>query len=222
MKVKEDQITKTRKSNWPPINFLCIKPIIYHNIVEDIPEDRQKLIRRAYWTWFATGICFLWNLFTVASALVVQGSGADIASTILAAIEVAFFIPMSFLIYRILYQAARRGRPSLYFVYFITMFLEVVVFVWEGIGLSSWGGGGFVLMLSLFNQKHTAVGIFSVICFVLWCLLVLVHVFIFIFARLQYRRLGGLAKAKQEAAEEATQKMAENPDLVAKGVKSLA
>jgi hypothetical protein len=37
-----------------PSRLLCIKPILYHNIAEDIPEDRQKLIKRSYWIWFGT------------------------------------------------------------------------------------------------------------------------------------------------------------------------
>jgi len=214
---KEKSITNTRKNNWPPIKILCIHPILYHNIKEDIPEDTQRLIKRAYVGWFMTIWCYFYNFFTELSALFASGS---VGSFVLSIIFFLFNVPLSLFVYRILYQAARRGKPILYVAYFVLIWVEFVIFAFMGIGLSSWGGGGLFLAIKEFQANQKVVGIFSIICLVFWSLLFLYHFFlVWIPAVRQYRAIGGFRKAKQEAAGIAAQKMKENPDLVLKGAK---
>jgi len=201
---KEKSISNTRKNNWPPIKILCIHPILYHNIKEDIPEERQRLVKRAYIGWFMTVWCYFYNFFTEISSLFVGGS---VGSFVLSIIFFVFNVPLSLFVYRILYQGARRSKPILYIAYFVLIWVEFVIFTFMGVGLSSWGGGGLFLAISLFKDNQKVVGIFSIICLVFWSLLFLYHFFlVWIPAVRQYRAMGGLRKAKQEAAGIAAQK----------------
>jgi len=215
---KEKSISNPRKNNWPNIRILCIHPILYHDIKEDIPEDRQGCVKRAYLGWFMTVWCYFYNFFTELSSLVELG---NVGSFVLSIIFFVINVPLSLFTYRILYQGARRGKPILYIAYFILIWVEFVIFAFMGLGLDSWGGGGLLLSIKLFNNDHKAVGVFSIICFIFWCLLFLYHFFlVWIPSVRQYRAMGGLRKAKQEAAGIAAKKMAENPDLVLKGAQA--
>lgn len=112
--VKEDELDKVspKKKNWPRF-----RPMIYHNIQEEIPEEHKKLVRNAYIMWFVTVWCYFYNFFSVLSALIVTGGGSEIASFILSIVDFIFFVPLSFLIYRLLYRATRYEFLFLFIIF---------------------------------------------------------------------------------------------------------
>lgn len=67
-------------------------------------------------------------------------------------------------------------------------------------------------------KENKAVGFILLASAILWCICSIYGVVIWIGARLEYRRAGGLNKAKKEFAEVAVDQASKNPELVAKGL----
>jgi len=214
---REQSVPKGRVNNFPP----C-KPLVHQNIAEDMPTDATKsMVRRAFIGWFATLVAFLWNLIMLLSALIARGGTSYITGFILSIVYIIFAYPISFFIFRLLYQAARKGKPSLYVMYFIFIWFEMATWAFYAVGIYQYGGGGFFAMLDSFKSSKV-VGVFGVICFVVWVLLIIFHFFIFVLARIQYGKVGGLQQAKKEAKSAAAQQMAEHPEMFAEGIKVTA
>jgi len=232
LKAREEEINKKEQQlkqeealggkgeikNWPK----CY-PLIYQDINKEIPDDQKTLVKIAYAVWFYTLWCFLWNIFTILSALIATGKSTHVASLILSIVFFIFFTALAFLVYRLLYGAAKKLKSSTYLIYMCLKWFEFIVYAWMGIGLTGWGGGGFLLMIGLFKDKDTVVGIFSLICTVFWGIAILLHLYLFIHTRIFYKRAGGFQAAKKQGAQFAAQTAAENPEFVAsvaKGAKS--
>jgi len=213
--VKEQSIPNSRVKNWPR----C-RPFLYHDISADMPTPEAiSLVRKAYIGWFVTIFCLIYNFATLMAVLIIdKGTGPSFGGFFLALAYIAFCVPVTFLIYRLLYNAARRSKPSLYLIYFIFQFLEILAFLGVfAVGVVGWGGGGFLLMLDSFNHS-VAGGVICLICFVFWVALTVWTVVIFFFGRREYKRLGGIASAKKEFGDAALRGAASNPELVAKGM----
>jgi len=216
LKDKEQKVNiTTRKKNWPR----C-KPFLYHDIREDIPTpELQSLVRKAYFAWFVIIIAFFWNIITLLSILIISGQGVAIAGFFLGLVYTIFSIPVSFLVYRTLYNAAKLTSSSRYVLYFCLIWVQIAVFILLAIGIDGWGSGGFIVMLEVF-KVNTVVGIFCVVVFILYACLALFHLVIFFYARREYVKAGGLAAAKKEAGKQGVQTLAENPELVKTAVKA--
>jgi len=213
---QEQKIGKPRPKNWPR----C-RPILHHDIAGEIPEDLQPLVRRAYWAWYGIQIALCWNFISVAAGLFADASHSGaIAGFFIGLVIWLVSVPMSWFVYRFLYNAARKTKPSLYMIFFIFVWLEILVFGYLALGVDGWGGGGFFFFIGYFNDKKPIVGIFGVVDFALWVLLIVIHVYLFFKARSPYSAAGGVEKAKQEAATYSAKKMAENPELTAKAAKA--
>jgi len=214
---KEKQIDKAtpKLKNWPR----C-RPIIYHDIDGEIPANQQRLVKAGYYIWFGTLFCYFYNFVSVLAGLIASGGGSEIASFILSIINCLFFMPMTFLIYRLLYRATRKGKSGLYLGYMICLWIDIIWFAWNGVGLRGWGGGGFLLMLGLFQDDKTAAAVICLVCIVFWGLLVVAHLYLFIHARINYKLVGGWGSAKKQAASGAIQIAKDNPELVKEGAKA--
>jgi len=205
-----------RAPNWPK----C-KPFIYHNILEDMKTPTlQRLLKMAYVGWMATTGALIWNVVALLIAMVSDGAGQDIGDFILA-IKYFFFIftPLWFLTYRVLYRGGRKQKPSLFIMWFIFQVLELLAEIFFAIGIPGTGAGGFFLMTSIFKNNKSVAGFFLLSSAVLWCVTIAYGIWIFIVARLEYRKLGGFAKAKGEFAAEAVNQAKKNPDLVIEAAK---
>jgi len=213
--VKEQTNPKARVNNWPR----C-RPFLYHDISADMPNPEiERLVRKAYIGWFVTIFCLVYNFATLMAVLIIdKGTGPSFGGFFLALAYIAFCVPVTFLIYRLLYNAGRRSRTSLYFMYFIFQWLEILTFLGIfAVGVVGWGGGGFLLMLDSFNHS-VAGGVICLICFVFWVGLSVWTVVLFFFARREYIKLGGINSAKTEFKDTALKGAASNPELVAKGM----
>jgi len=220
LKDKEQHLkVSTRVKNWPK----C-KPFLYHDIREDVPTpELQSLVRKAYFGWFGITITYLWNIIVVMAIVIIDGSGTDIAGFFLGLAYAIFSIPVSFLVYRTLYNAAKLTSSARYVMYFCLVWTEIAVFIVLAVGINGWGSGGFLVMLAVFKES-TVVGIFCVTDFICFTLLVIYHIVVFGYARREYGKAGGLEAAKKEAAKGAAQgtakTIAENPELVKTVVKA--
>jgi len=205
----------TRIPNWPR----C-RPFIYHNIVEDMPTPEAiTLVKRAYGAWFALIACLVINLASLLASVIIRGEPIAIQSFFLSLAYTVVCTPASFLIYRLVYQAARKSATAMYFLYFIFLWFEILVYIAVFIlGLDGWGGAGFFLMVGIFGES-IAVGVLCLISIVCWTFLVAWSLYIFHLARMQYVKLGGSAAAKKAVGDAAARGIASNPDLVEQGIR---
>jgi len=214
--VREDSVPKNRVSNWPR----C-RPFLYHDIRADMPTpEAVSLVRKAYIAWFVTIVALVYNCATILAALIVEQAGnSTLASFFLSLFYIVFFLPVTFLIYRLLYNAARRSKPSLYILFFIFLWLEILAYVGVfALGINGWGGGGFFLMINAWGTS-IAVGVISLVSCVVWVGMILWSAILFFLSWRQYKKLGGLEKAKQEFGNAAAQGIANNPELIGQGLK---
>jgi len=214
--VEREKLSKDpRQANWPR----C-KPFIYHNIAEDMKTPTlQRLLRLAYIGWMFTTSSLIWNAVTLLITLVTEGDTDDIGNFILSVVYFFILTPLWFLTYRILYRGGRKQKPSLFIVYFIFLVFELVGVIFLAIGIPKTGSGGFFLMIKVFDNNKKPAGFFLLSSAILWCIASVYGIWLFILARLEYRKLGGLAKAKTEFAATAVEQAAKHPDLVISAAK---
>jgi len=209
-------------SGGPPPNWPRCRPLIRHNISEDMPTpETVRLVRMAYGGWIA-GYALLGYNIVVQLAVLIQDKGASVGDFIL---SIVFFILLPiiwFTIYRILYRAARKTKAALYIVYWIFYFFVMLTNVFFVIGVPATGAGGIFWMFDAFASGYTASGVMLLINGVLWALLAIFCVWIFIASRIEYNRAGGLAAAKRNVKDGAISVAKSNPDLVAQGAKMAA
>jgi hypothetical protein len=150
------------------------------------------------------------------AALVVKGAIVDFVLSII------FFLVLPivwFLTYRILYRAARKTKPSLYIVFWIFYFLELLSLAFFVVGVPGTGAAGLFWMFKLFADKKLPVGFMLLASSVIWGIMGVYCVWIFIVSRVEYGRSGGLARAKKEVGQAAWNEAKKHPDLVKEGIK---
>jgi len=212
---RENVLKNPREPNWPR----C-RPLLYHNIDGDMTEPSVKrLVRFAYFGWLAFLVAVLWNFICMFAAIIVDGAVGDF---ILSIVYCVFLPPIFFLIYRILYRAGRKTKPSLYIVFWIFYFLEMLLLCYFVVGYPSTGAGGIFWMSSAFSDDHNALGFMFLASAIVWGIVAGWSIFIFILSRYEYRKAGGLAQAKKEATAAAIKEAREHPDLIKEGVKASA
>jgi len=160
----------------------------------------------------------VWNFVCLLAVLIVEG-GSKTGDFILSVVYLLVLPIMWFLIYRILYRAARKSKPSLYIAFWVFYFLELLACAFFVTGFPTTGAAGLVYMFSLFNDNKLAEGFMLLANSVLWGLSGLFCLWIYISSRIQYKKAGGLAKAKMEAKAAALGEVKNHPDLIAKGIK---
>jgi len=176
---REQTVGRGRVKNWPR----C-RPILYHSIDGEIPQEQRGLVKRAYYGWFGIVFALTWNLLVVAAVLAVGGS---IPGFFLGLAFWLVSIPMSFFTYKRLYEAARKGKSSTYILYFIMLWMSFLVYGWLAAGVDGWGGGGIVICIDQIGS-HLVVGIFALVDVVLMGLVILYHLYIFVAARREYKK----------------------------------
>jgi len=212
---RENGLASPRAPNWPR----C-RPLIYMNIEGDMTTpELLRLMKLSYYGWIACFALVIWNVGMMLGVVIAeQGTGQAIADLILSIVYCIFFPIMWFGIFRVLYRAARKSKPSLYIVWFILFFpFSWACWILFAIGIPGFGMGGFFYMIQEFKNKHTTMGVFLVIAAVLWCGLVLFQFYLFFVARREYKKAGGTEKAKGEASSAAINEAKKHPDLVKKG-----
>jgi len=204
-----------RAPNWP-----FFRPWVYHNIDGDMSTDQLKRVMKiAYTGWMISVATLLYNFAALLMTMIADGSGTNIGDFILGAIYVVFLTPLYFLVYRILYRAARKQKPSLFILYLIMATLVVAGYILYAVGIPGTGAGGFILMSKEFSASKFA-GFVLLASSILWCLTAFYGVWVYILAIRHYRQSGGLEKAKKEMASAAVKEAAKHPDLIAEAAKT--
>jgi hypothetical protein len=174
-----------RAPNWP-----TCKPIVYHNLKKDMPNSKvYRLVKFAYYGWYASVYCLLINLGSMLGALIVEsGNSKQISAFILSIIFFIFIPPILFYIYRILYKAGRKQKKSSYIFYLIYLLAEIGLYIFFIIGVPNTGAGGIIIMIDLF-KKNIGEGIVLLISTIQWGLLCCFKIWMWIWVRIQYREL---------------------------------
>ncbi|KAE9452607.1 hypothetical protein C3L33_15484, partial [Rhododendron williamsianum] len=202
VKRREDALARaggivSEDKNWPP--FL---PIIHNDIANDIPVHLQRLAYVAFSTWLGLCLCLLWNVIAVSAAWV-KGEGPTI--WFLAVIYFIAGVPLAFLLwYRPLYRAFRTESAMKFgwFFLFYLLHLGFCIFaavappiVFKGKSLAS----GILPAIHLIGDS-AIVGILYFVGFGLFCLEVVISMYVIQQVYLYFRGSGKEAEMKRQAA----------------------
>jgi len=211
---REEKYKNKKPPNWP----IC-RPIVYQNIEEEMPTvELKRLVKIGYTGWFVACVGALYNVVALCAAMAVTGDGTSIGNFILSIVYIFLLVPIWFLIYRLLYRASRKQKPSLFVIFMIMFALETIGFIGFAIGFPQTGAAGFILMTQMLKTK-VLVGFIVMGCAIVWSVAAVYAVWVFILARRQYSKAGGLAQAKKEMGAAALDQAKKHPDLVTKAAK---
>eukprot|EP01114_Cavostelium_apophysatum_P001466 TRINITY_DN1126_c0_g1_i2.p1 TRINITY_DN1126_c0_g1~~TRINITY_DN1126_c0_g1_i2.p1 ORF type:complete len:193 (+),score=36.90 TRINITY_DN1126_c0_g1_i2:502-1080(+) len=181
--------------------------------------ETVRLARFGYYGWIYSIICLVYNIIALGYAMLAGGDSKNIGSFILSFFYCALLVPIWFLVYRGLYRACRKRKPSLFVVFFIFFGLEELGYIGYAIGWRGTGAGGFWVMKDLFDDDHKVAGFVVLASAILWSLAAIWGLVIFWFARVEYSKSGGFQQAKKEMGRAAANEAVKHPDLVIEGAK---
>lgn len=211
--------SKVIGANWPK----CC-PLVYHNIGDQIPEEPpmlQRCVRGGYYLWYIYCVTLIYNAICLLAAWILDGDAAVFAGSFFLALFLAvILIPLSFFNYRLLYMGARRGKASLYMLFFIILWLfQILPCIFFALGIPTMPAAGWFLLTNSAVSGDGVATVLIIICAVLWTLLAIAYVVLFFLVRPFFSNAGGTSAAKQEGASKAMQVAADNPDVLAAGAK---
>jgi len=194
-----------RPANWPrcPECLPCCKPCLHHDITGEIPRECQGHVRRLYFLWYLTCVCFVWNCFCMVVSLVTVKGELVSVNPLGVVLSIVFLIigPL-YQLYFCYLQAydAMRLQKSTKFVFFFCFFgLHTLVVIFWLVGWESGGGAGIMLMISLFSNSYHVTGIFVVIQCCLWLMLTVFNLGMIKTIHTYYRGRGGNLSADATA-----------------------
>jgi len=196
----QETVTQLRVPNWPK----WPKPILYHNIEEDIKEpEPKKMVKKVYFTWFLTAFCTTWNMICLFMAIWVPnlnwipGAAASFGAALFFWV---FWVPLSFILwYRPLYNAARKNRSSLYVFFILSFGIHIGVDILYILGFNSTGSAGVIDSIDLLSKGSIGVGVCFLVSTAAWGLNIAFSVYVMKDVIKNYRSHGHtLDKAKGE------------------------
>jgi len=96
-------------------------------------------------------------------------------------------------------------------IWFILFVLQVAYELFLAIGISAYGGGGFILMISMFSgKKSIPLGVMCALNWILLAVLIIYNISLFLSARREYAALGGTRAATKEMGKGAVNTAYEN------------
>jgi len=214
--IRGDQVVQTfgdsdGKLNWPP----C-KPILYHNIAAEIPHHLQSLVKFAYTSWYALILVYIWNCVALGSVLFTIGDFENILGFILSIIYILVGPIVGFFIYRLLYNAAKTAKGSLYMLYMCFFSLEILLFIFFAVGVAETGGSGFILMIDSFDDGFHITAIFQLVACLAWLGMAAAGIITWISTKRAFSTSGGTGGLKSEATGEVSRALYENREEIAK------
>lgn len=170
---QEAELVEQRNSpNYPPFpTVCCIKPWVYHNIEDEIPQaswQRQK----AYFTyWHFHWAVLTGNMVAAAAQMNLIGMRGLEGPLITFIFSIIYWVAFSYigfhLMYRSLYKGIKDGSSFRLVLYLGTQMLHSFYAMYMAVGAMNTGGAGFIGAVDLLHNDHTvsAVIVFtSAIC----------------------------------------------------------
>ncbi|KAI8061331.1 scamp family-domain-containing protein [Thamnidium elegans] len=185
-------------NNFPP----CF-PIMYLNIVQEIPTQHQSTVLWLYREWLLFLVTLLLNFFACLWVLIdhpteVQTSSVNmgIALTELFTHTLASF----FLWYRPVYNAYMKDTSLYYYFFFVFNGFHILYTFYMAIGIPSTGGAGLILLITLFQNKFYGGGVITLLATICWLVMGCLAVYLYKKTYDHYKAAGHTFKeAKSEA-----------------------
>jgi len=165
IKEREDAL---RKRGVMPYNWPWFRPILYHDINADIPEQFQGHTWRLHYVCLATWFTLCWNWLVIAAGFF-GNQGAGVMDFIWASVYCGLGCVLAWKTwYKSLYISLRGGGTTFRWFLFITCYIGHTIFVCIGAaGFPSFATCGLFYMIQMFNES-TALGVMSFIGFFCW------------------------------------------------------
>ncbi|KAM9529700.1 secretory carrier-associated membrane protein 2-like isoform 3-T3 [Salvelinus alpinus] len=166
----------------------------------EIPMEHRRVCKMLYYLWMFHCVTLFLNLLACLALFTVDTFfGVNFGLSILWLI---LFAPCSFFCwYRPVYKAFKSDSSFSYFVFFFVFFCQVVVFVFQSMGIPNWGNSGWITSLSAISFNK-AVGAFMMVVAYLFTVCAVLSVILLIVVHNQYWRTGAsFQKAQQEFSQ---------------------
>jgi len=199
----QHEVPGVRKNNFPP----C-RPFVHHDINIDIRPEKRLFVRKAYVGYYFHCFCLLWNFSCLLGGIIlgevqIGGFFLGLASLILGP-------PISFCVYFLLYRAMRSASAFSFILWFVFFVGQLAAEVFYGIGLTSYGSAGFMMMVYAFNDGKIVLGVLGAVATFSWIGIFLFNLWLFYQARNEFKHLGGAKAATKEFAKKSVQAAYDN------------
>lgn len=134
------------KKNWP--RFM---PLVHHDIDGDIPVERRRLVKTAYFAWCLVAAGYIWNFIAITAFFI--GGQKKVSLWVMAGLVAVAGLPLSFLCwYRGVYWAAARDTGMRWFLYMFHMLAHIVWCWWMFVGVNPDIGGYSAGLFTMIDQ----------------------------------------------------------------------
>lgn len=150
---------------------------VHRDINGEIPPHLRVVVRLSYYSWWLFSLSMTWNIVCVATAFVVVPKCGGVISVVLSNVLWLVLIPTVFCVHLLLHNGCRDGSS---FKLCLHMFLNTVyigTMIFFFIGPCSVGIAGVLSLIKAFN-KHLVVGIFYLVCLLLWSVIGLIQLWV--------------------------------------------
>lgn len=145
-----------RLNNWPPLpDKCCFQPCFYQDINVDIPSEFQRIVRNLYYVWMFYTLTMCVNI--IGGFIIVFHKG-DFTTFGLSLLYAFLFTPASYLCwFRPAYKAFRSDSSFNFMVFFFVFFFQMIISIFQTIGIPQSGYCGFILALSQFDSSASGI-----------------------------------------------------------------
>eukprot|EP01024_Parvocaulis_polyphysoides_P040577 TRINITY_DN36969_c0_g1_i1.p1 TRINITY_DN36969_c0_g1~~TRINITY_DN36969_c0_g1_i1.p1 ORF type:complete len:343 (-),score=38.15 TRINITY_DN36969_c0_g1_i1:143-1099(-) len=192
-----------RMNNWPTQRYA----FVYHDINVEIPEVNRGLVRLAYFTWILTAIGYVLNWFVMCIAMF--SGDKELWEFFVATLVVVIGIPASFICWYKwgIYAAARTSggfiKYGCFFLNFLVHFAWIIIMI-IAVPVIAQFSAGALSMIDFFDSGGgigNFLGIVSVICMVLWGVIILTSLRVISLATQAFRKIDLEAEATDMAVQ---------------------
>lgn len=202
-----------------PRKFLCMSPVVHHDIEFDIQADRQTFMKITYGQWWATVAMLSLNFIMCLIVLLLPNKNADVdgdakstSQHVGLAAGYLLGIPMSFVVwYWQVYKACMLRKSATYVAAFVGLVVGFLFAAFMAIGLVGLGGTGILFAIHVSDAKGSGAAVPVIILCCCWIAQCCMFAFIMFRLRQYYYADGAsLEEAKRQVAAGAARTYAQN------------
>lgn len=162
-RIIETGYDEERIPNWPPF-----KPITYHSIKNDIPNEVKGTIKLAYTFYLLSVLAITWNLIAMLFKLGLDDTasvGSDIASSLIYFVAVPYLLWK--MVYKVLYNSVRKDKSYKFMFFFLMNLIWIAVLIMAFLGGDGSGFAGISSTTEAMKQNKT-IGLILLIATILF------------------------------------------------------
>ncbi|KAI8612758.1 scamp family-domain-containing protein [Chytriomyces sp. MP71] len=145
---KQLDVREASMGDYNPPNFPPCKPMVYHDIEKDIPDEGKPLVKRLYLAWIFSVFNFLINAIT-GFLLITQkaeSAGGNFGSALIMLLAIT---PVSFVFwYQPVYNGVKNKRSIQFFLFQVNYCFHIGLCGLLSAGIPGWGGAGIIYAMS--------------------------------------------------------------------------